>query len=512
MKGIAEQIVLAELIQKELDGCLADQEFGVLQSMLKKDAAAVDYYVKTIFASSAFSTTSIAPSVQSMEEDVDSLMESLNLMAKHEDTALAIEIPKEQPQRELIQKVVYPPREKRKISKFQLFTLAASAAAMLAFAVFVKFAPVKNSYHAVIADSFNTQWADPSKPAGTGSQLSLVDGDRWLQGGYVKLLFDSGAEVVIESPARFEVLSDNELNVSSGRAYSTVPKRAKGFTVYMPNSTVVDLGTEFGVEVHTNSSSVHMIKGEASLLPDNSLRTQKPIELTAGHGKRIARSGITTDIRVDENKFVSDISSKMEMIYRGEKAIHVGTWEKRVSVDLTADLRTDGRLIQAVNLGPKRKSATVSGISFNPLTQAGIVTGGKGIEVAEIKAKADIKFYDGPDDDLASLLEASRRLSIGKGDRGRQLAINLNDLKIGHPYRIQLIVGFPWHWCDVNCYGVNREYMYFPNELDQAKLGLVSYRWTARSSHERIDLYVPTKTGNNNVHVFGYVLHEVARN
>ena len=41
-------------------------------------------------------------------------------MADYEKTAPEIEIPKEKPSRELIPKVVYPPKEKQKVGKFHL--------------------------------------------------------------------------------------------------------------------------------------------------------------------------------------------------------------------------------------------------------------------------------------------------------------------------------------------------------------------------------------------------------
>ena len=53
MRDTSREIVLAELIQKELDGVLPDEQFTLLQDMLAADPEAVDYYVKTILTVSS---------------------------------------------------------------------------------------------------------------------------------------------------------------------------------------------------------------------------------------------------------------------------------------------------------------------------------------------------------------------------------------------------------------------------------------------------------------------------
>ena len=495
MTDSSTNIQINELICKSLDGEISPDERQILNDFVSKPENAA-YYYKSLRLYEALKkhTNLFALSEGSLLDTNDY---GLRDLALYEKVAPAVEIPKEEP--ELIQKVVYQPREKRKMSKLSVFTLVMSAAAMLFFVLLLKFTPVENQQHAVITDSFNTKWADASKPASIGSELSLYDGDRWLQGGFIKLLFGNGAEVVIESPARFEIISGSELNMLSGRVYSTVQERAKGFTINTPNSQVIDLGTEFGVEVLGGSSSVHMVKGKALVLPDNSLRTQKPIELSAGLAKKIAMNGVAIDIRVDDEKFVSDISSKMGMIYRADKAIYVGTWDNRLAVDLEEDLYTDGQLIQAVNLGPQSKPVTVCGVLFDPLTQNGTIVGGTEFEITKFK------FYESSDNIQASLLSTGRRL---RNIKGSSIRIHLKDLEIGATYRVQLIVGFPWHWCDVNCYGVRKEHMYFPNLIDQPRLGLATYRWKAQSSNERIEL-TSTRDKQNEVYIFGYVLHEI---
>lgn len=491
---------IAELTLHSMNGVLDDTGLRQLEELLAGNPVAVEYYQEILWTHVGLKSIG---GISCLQENNDALLEHdfWQEMLQEEKNAPEIVIPEEEPHRELIQKVVYPPREKRKVSKFSIFTLVLSTAAMLFVALFLKFSSEKSRYDAVIVDSFDARWADPSKPDGIGSELSYYDGDRWLQGGYIKLLFGCNAEVVIESPARFEILSDNELNILSGRAYSTVSEGAGGFTIFTPNSQIIDLGTEFGVEVLSGYSSVHMIKGKAAVIPNSTLRKQKAIELIANQAKVIAQNGITQDTRVDKEKFVSDISSKMRLIYRADTAIPIGTWDRLLPADLVKDLRTDGRLIQAVNLGPQSaKTATICGISFEPLTHGETVTGGKSVEVAD-----KFKFYTGSDEDLASLL--IKGIALDNKEK-TQVKIMIDGLKVGHMYRLQLIFNFPWFWCDINCYGFDAEYMYFPNKMDEPQLGLATYIWNARATTGKIELTSPRRESNL-VHVLGYVLHEI---
>ena len=490
-----------DLVTFSIEGTANPEQFSMLKQTLRRDPDAVKCYVDYISMLSFFRSSEILKDAYDVPECLDNRL--WNQLAVYEKAAPAIELTKEEPQRELIQKVVYPPREKRKLSKFNLYSAIVGVAAMLAVGLFVKLTPVATPYHAVIFDSLNARWADASKPVAIGSELSQDDGDRWLLGGYIKLLFGTGVEVVIESPARFKILSGHELTILSGRAYSTVLEKGRGFTVYTPNAKVVDLGTEFGVEVFGGDSSVHMIKGKAAVLANTDLPAQKPLALAAGFAKKIGRHGITQDIKLDDDIFVTDVSSGIGTIYRADKAFKVGLWETQLAPVLENNLRTDGRLIQAVNLGPTSTTpATVSGILFEPLTHDGIISGGNTGQVT------GVVFYDGPNNALTSLLTTGRELSFSSN----RIAIEMDGLKIGQAYRIQLILGFYAPWCDVNLYGVNSEYEYFADTIDQPALGLAAYRWEAASSNESVSLYLRAYSDDkpwNKVCVFGYVLHEI---
>ncbi|WP_299462665.1 FecR family protein [uncultured Gimesia sp.] len=89
-----------------------------------------------------------------------------------------------------------------------------------------------------------------------------------LQEGLIKILFPSGAEVILSAPAQFQVVKNDELIVNLGKCSVYAPEGAEGFEVTTPTSEVVDLGTRFSVVVaEDGSSNVAVVEGEAEVTP-----------------------------------------------------------------------------------------------------------------------------------------------------------------------------------------------------------------------------------------------------
>ncbi len=74
------------------------------------------------------------------------------------------------------------------------------------------------------------------------------------------------ARVVLEGPAEFRLESSMRGYLSYGRVVATVPPAAHGFTIAADAVTVVDLGTEFGVDVDlTGIAAVHVFEGKVEV-------------------------------------------------------------------------------------------------------------------------------------------------------------------------------------------------------------------------------------------------------
>jgi hypothetical protein len=122
------------------------------------------------------------------------------------------------------------------------------------------------------------KWGNSALPTLEGGLLKpgLLD----LVEGMATLQFKSGAEVVMEAPVSLEVLSSMECRVHRGTVVADVPDQAKGFTIYTPETKVVDWGTRFGVSAGEDGKClVQVIKGLVEVQRDGEAKTQ---ELRAG--------------------------------------------------------------------------------------------------------------------------------------------------------------------------------------------------------------------------------------
>ncbi|MCW1924323.1 FecR family protein [Luteolibacter arcticus] len=120
---------------------------------------------------------------------------------------------------------------------------------------------------ATITGMLGVAWE--SHAAGMPMSFSAAAAETGVETGLVELTFASGTRAVIEGPASFRVLGSNALNLSRGRLVADVPKGAEGFTVEYPDGTIVDLGTEFGVEVMAGGRSANfgVFRGEIEYHP-----------------------------------------------------------------------------------------------------------------------------------------------------------------------------------------------------------------------------------------------------
>ncbi|QDU10818.1 FecR domain-containing protein [Gimesia aquarii] len=86
-----------------------------------------------------------------------------------------------------------------------------------------------------------------------------------LDSGTMRLKFLNGVMVALRGPAILELVEPNRCILSAGQLVAKVPEEAIGFTVETPAGRVVDLGTEFGVEIgNEGATQTHVIKGRVS--------------------------------------------------------------------------------------------------------------------------------------------------------------------------------------------------------------------------------------------------------
>jgi hypothetical protein len=110
----------------------------------------------------------------------------------------------------------------------------------------------------------SVQWEADSATPGEGTVVTA--GRLRLRSGRLTLAFFSGVSLTVEGPADLEVLAADRVFCHRGKLRARVPRGAEGFTVRAAGYEVVDLGTEFGLNLEPGGKSQVMVfEGEAAV-------------------------------------------------------------------------------------------------------------------------------------------------------------------------------------------------------------------------------------------------------
>jgi hypothetical protein len=117
--------------------------------------------------------------------------------------------------------------------------------------------------HAMLRRSVGLRWSDGADSYRDGDVLP--GGELHIESGIAEVDFFCGATLTIEGPASLVVESDWLVKVESGRLRATVPPAARGFTVQTDEAEIIDLGTEFALDVDSENARVEVSDGEVAL-------------------------------------------------------------------------------------------------------------------------------------------------------------------------------------------------------------------------------------------------------
>ncbi|QDV86023.1 LamG-like jellyroll fold domain-containing protein [Stieleria sp.] len=117
--------------------------------------------------------------------------------------------------------------------------------------------------HATLRSAVDLQWSSDSLAFREGDVLP--NGVLQFDEGIAEIDFFCGATLIVEGPAALDVESDWSVRVVKGRLRASVPPAARGFIVKAADSEIIDLGTEFAVEVGADEARVEVIDGEVEL-------------------------------------------------------------------------------------------------------------------------------------------------------------------------------------------------------------------------------------------------------
>ena len=161
-------------------------------------------------------------------------------------------------------------------------------------------------------DSFVARLTGVKDCQWTGRANALKIGDHLRRGerldmtaGVAEITFDSGAQVLLEGPARLDLNSAWDAVLRRGTLKANVPVEAIGFRVSNPAVQVIDLGTEFSMIADENSGAteVFVLKGavEASAYAAGGAE-RETVVLRESQSRRFALSGVS-EVRDSEQKF-----------------------------------------------------------------------------------------------------------------------------------------------------------------------------------------------------------------
>jgi hypothetical protein len=160
---------------------------------------------------------------------------------------------------------------------------------------------------AMLNRTVNAQW----NVSGEAPRLNAPLEPGWLKldSGLAEVVFYSGARLVMEGPAELQLLSPSHAFCRHGRITAEVPPAARGFRIDIPQGTVTDLGTSFGLDVKDRRTDLHVFQGSVKL---QAVTESAGRELREGSGAVIESSGVPRLIAADRAVFASlfDLQAK----------------------------------------------------------------------------------------------------------------------------------------------------------------------------------------------------------
>lgn len=158
---------------------------------------------------------------------------------------------------------------------------------------------------AVLTRSVDAVWSEGHK--GYDQNSPLDPSTLKLESGLVQIDFYCGASVVLEGPAEFELIDQEKAFLSYGKLRSYVPEQAHGFTVSMKDADVIDLGTEFALQIDPDGNrQLHVIDGEIELKGHDQSAGSRGELMQGGKAVKLSKAGSGSHevIPVNEEAFV----------------------------------------------------------------------------------------------------------------------------------------------------------------------------------------------------------------
>ncbi len=143
--------------------------------------------------------------------------------------------------------------------------------------------------------------------------------------GVVEVHFPKNdVRAVIDGPADFRWLADDRFELLGGHAWFHVPAAAAGFRVISPSLEVIDLGTEFGMDLREDvPPAVHVFSGRVEARARHARRDTRV--LSAGQAATLRPGGRFVETVADPGKFRRELPAALPELRMDLAAVNGGS-------------------------------------------------------------------------------------------------------------------------------------------------------------------------------------------
>jgi hypothetical protein len=175
-----------------------------------------------------------------------------------------------------------------------------------------KFKSLTQPAIAVLTKTVGLIWSN-DKPNSVDIGSALQSGSFSFLRGMAQIEFMQGTTAIMEGPIDAELIHENRLSVKQGKIRAHVPQVAIGFTVELPMGKVIDLGTDFGVDVHhEGSAEVFVYRGKVKYQGVDFDGNEVSKELSSGEAIYLDPYGVLTPLDMPTGNFAgsADLASR----------------------------------------------------------------------------------------------------------------------------------------------------------------------------------------------------------
>ncbi|OXU15392.1 NPCBM/NEW2 domain-containing protein [Sedimentisphaera salicampi] len=323
MNSNGQNINLYALILANLDGSATEKMQQQLADILESDAQARGIYIDFVNLYSRFRTSGVSELMDVERSSLNITEQMFEELLKEERNAPSLG--KKGKQCPSSENCIIEAESKnvKRFPKYKIYLFAACVAALIAIITIPQIFQANFNPTSVgkISDALDVR-SNSGKEIASGQNIFISRESTVLDEGCLEMLFDNGAIITIEAPAKYKIVSEDRIDLDYGMLYATVPQKAIGFAVKSGNTNVVDLGTEFGIHSMLNGDTeLHVFDGKTTVAALNGF-DRVSMDVTGGTAINVSDSdGKVSLTDLKPFSFIRHITEENGIMWRGQQFI-----------------------------------------------------------------------------------------------------------------------------------------------------------------------------------------------